>query len=83
MTISVVGRIEGQVSRTQATVVVSSQFERVHHGRIALQGHAMVQAIDENARNDGPLFRLSAFRAPPAMQVSPASRSGRPERLGC
>ena len=42
MTISVVGRIEGQVSRTQATVVVfPRQFERVHHGWIALQRDAM------------------------------------------
>src|SRR5579863_3201462 len=61
MTVSIVGRIEGQVSRVQASIVASSQFERVDHGRVALQGDAMVKAINENARDYGPLFRLGGF----------------------
>jgi hypothetical protein len=61
MAIGVVRRIKGQASCSQASIVVSSQFECVNDGWIALQGHAPVEAIDENARDQGPFFWFGSF----------------------
>jgi hypothetical protein len=61
MAIRIVRRIKGEASRIQAAAIISGQFEGVNDSWIALQRYAVMQAINENTGDDGPLFRPGGF----------------------
>src|SRR5256885_13552576 len=61
MFIRVVGRIVMQILDGECAFVFSRLFERINHGWVALQGHAFVETVFENARHKRPLVGLRGF----------------------
>ena len=61
MHISVVERVLMQILAAQCAFVAALLFQRVNHCRIALQQHALFQAIFKDSCNQGALVRLRGF----------------------
>src|SRR5882762_6008011 len=61
MLVSVVKRIETKVLARQRPVVFSEALHSIDDGRVALEAHALAQAIFENSRNQRPLRRFRGF----------------------
>ena len=59
--IRVVRRIVVQILARKCAVVFSNLFERIDHRGIALQRHASVQTVFEDAGDERPLVRLWSF----------------------
>src|SRR5256885_8669043 len=61
MFICVVGRIVMQILTSERAVVFPHLFECINHGWVALQRHAFVEAVFENARHERSLVGLRGF----------------------